>query len=58
MITTTLFQSCKKEISNKPERIKIKQKTYRELLGLDRPKKQIYVESDDDNDDFLEKLLK
>ena len=43
MISIALFEASKKEIKQKPQKIKIKNKTYRELLGLDRPKKQIFV---------------
>lgn len=58
MITQALLTAGKKDLQPKAPRPRAKHKGYRELLGLDRPKKRIHVESDDDNDDFLERLLK
>ena len=44
MITATkLLQTSHKTIQPKPAIVKPKHKTYRELLGLDRPKKVLVV---------------
>lgn len=44
--STPLLQASNKHIADRPKRVKQQHKTYRELLGLDRPRKKIYVESD------------
>jgi hypothetical protein len=48
-----IFAVEPKRINEKPPYVKPKHKTYRELLDLDRPKKILQEESDDENDDFL-----
>ncbi len=53
-----VFDVVTKQISQKPPYVKPKHKTYRELLDLDRPKRLIKEYSDDENDDFLERLMK
>ena len=58
MIVTTILDTNKKPLQIKPKYVKPKFPTYRQLLQLDKPKAKIFVESDNEGDDILEKLLK
>ncbi len=53
MLTQKLFHSSKKELEPKQPYQKPVYKSYKELLHLDRPKRQIVYESSSEDEDFL-----
>lgn len=53
MIKTKILESSRKSIFPKPSWSRPKWKSYKELLGTQKPKKKQLVESDGENDDFL-----
>jgi hypothetical protein len=57
MIVHKLFSTEKSQFQVKEPYKKPVYKSYRELLQLDKPKRKISFEEEEENDDFLEKLL-